>query len=265
MRQLGGDPVVSTQEAELQVTRINDASFVFSGVYSRLSDRLRLPGSKWRIRFSESARSEAEWLMRYSDGRPYLVRFPNGSGNLFVSAAPLQLEYNDLVQQAEIFVPMLFRMAVSSGSRKRASFTIGRDETILLDIPAPEGDQSMKIGSEPPVIPAFRARPRGMALFTGDQIDEDGVYPLQLADSTLALLAYNYDRTESGQQFLEPGALQQAFPSAKIWEEVAMAEFGQQIAERDRGIILWKWFVILALIFLALESLILRLWKPLKT
>jgi len=33
------------------------------------------------------------------------------------------------------------------------------------------------------------------------------------------------------------------------------------IGERNQGIVLWKWCLIMVLIFLALESLILRFWK----
>lgn len=259
---LGGEAAINVRDGEFEVTRINESSFVFENVYARMSNRLRLPRTKWRLEFGLGSRSNAEWLMRYADGSPFLIRFPAGTGNLFVSAAPVDLNYSDLVQQAEIFVPMLFRMAVSASGSKRPAYTIGRDETIILDIAAPEGDQTLRIGTDPGIIPAFSPRPRGMALFTADGIREAGVFPLTLADSTLALLAYNFDRLESGQDFLGTSALKSAFPGATVWEDVALGSFSREIQERDRGIILWKWLIILALIFLALESLILRLWKP---
>jgi hypothetical protein len=156
---------------------------------------------------------------------------------------------------------MLFRMAVSTGTRKKASYTIGEDASIELDIAAPEGDRTMTIEADPPFIPAINPRPRGITLFTGDQVTRDGVFPLSMEDSTMALLAFNFDRQESGQEFLDPGQLKQRFPDIILWQDITPGSFGEAIREMDRGIILWKWFVILALIFLALESLILRLWK----
>lgn len=261
LRRMGSDPVTGVSEGEFDVARINDASFVFNKVFSRLSTRLKLPRSKSRLEFSSGQRSQAEWLMRYSDGRPYLQRYPVKAGNLFVSSAPVTLEENDLVQQGEIFVPMLFRMAVSTGSRKKTSYTIGGDASIELDIAAPDGDRTMTIEADPPFIPAINPRPRGITLFTGDQVTRDGIFPLSMEDSTLALLAFNYDRQESGQKFLDPGQLKLRFPDIILWQDITPGSFGEAIQEMDRGIILWKWFVILALIFLALESLILRLWK----
>ena len=43
------------------------------------------------------------------------------------------------------------------------------------------------------------------------------------------------------------------------------SKFGDRmkwISEKDKGIVLWKWFIIGALLFLALEALLLRFYKP---
>jgi hypothetical protein len=41
----------------------------------------------------------------------------------------------------------------------------------------------------------------------------------------------------------------------------AEANFSQVVNEQERGIVLWRWCVVFALLFLALEVLFLRLWK----
>lgn len=261
LKSLGADAVSAVQDGNFEVARINEASFVFQNVYRRVTGKIRLPSSRQRLLFEGGSRSRAEWLLRYADGRPYLQRFPAGDGNLFVSSAVLDAETNDLVRQAEVFVPMLFRMAVSSGTRRQSSYLIGRDESISLNVTAPKADESMRIEAEQAFIPAFTPRPGGIKLYTGDHISRSGVYPLTKGDSTLALLAYNYDRRESGQQFYTTAELKNMAPQASLWEDYALGSFGAEIRDMDRGIILWKWFVLLALFFLALEMLILRLWK----
>ena len=261
-RRLGADPVTKvTRSGEFDVARINESSFVFRNVFSRLSSSLRLPKTTVRLEYSRSQRSNSEWLMRYADGLDYMLRYPVGDGNLFTCATPINTEYNDLVKQAEIFVPMLFRMAVSASSKRRPAYTIGKDRSISLDVRGPVGDESFRVKTEPEFIPAVEPRARGIILYTSDQVSESGVFPLVMGDTTLALLAFNYDRVESGQDFLSAAELEEQQPNAVIWEEVALGNFGQRIQEMDRGIILWKWFVVLALIFLALETLILRFWR----
>jgi len=46
-----------------------------------------------------------------------------------------------------------------------------------------------------------------------------------------------------------------------ILEQEYRADFGQVIADRTTGKVLWKWCIIFALIFLLLESILLRIWK----
>jgi hypothetical protein len=47
----------------------------------------------------------------------------------------------------------------------------------------------------------------------------------------------------------------------KILEENAEASLTQVVDEQNQGIVLWRWCVVFALLFLALEVLFLRLWK----
>ena len=47
----------------------------------------------------------------------------------------------------------------------------------------------------------------------------------------------------------------------KVFSTSAEANFSQVVDEQERGIVLWRWCVVFALLFLALEVLFLRLWK----
>ena len=51
-------------------------------------------------------------------------------------------------------------------------------------------------------------------------------------------------------------------PKLKIINETLQANISGTISEKDKGIVLWKWFLIMALIFLAIETLLLRYYKP---
>jgi hypothetical protein len=51
-------------------------------------------------------------------------------------------------------------------------------------------------------------------------------------------------------------------PKFKVLSEALQANISGTIAEKDKGIVLWKWFLIGALIFLAIEALLLRFYNP---
>lgn len=95
------------------------------------------------------------------------------------------------------------------------------------------------------------------------QVREAGWYRLHLqSDSTLAEYAFNYDRKESDLSYKDDEALAEGLSkNMRVLSENAEANFGQVVDEQERGIVLWRWCVIFALLFLALEVLFLRLWK----
>ena len=90
-----------------------------------------------------------------------------------------------------------------------------------------------------------------------------GWYRLGLnADTTLAEFAFNFDRKESDLRYLDDDALAKDLPkNVKILSGNTKTNFAQLVGEENKGIVLWRWCVIFALLFLALEVLFLRLWK----
>jgi len=94
-------------------------------------------------------------------------------------------------------------------------------------------------------------------------VHDAGWYRLGLqGDSTLAAYAFNFDRKESDLSYKDETALSEGLPgNMKVLSQNAEANFSQVVGEQERGIVLWRWCVIFALLFLALEVLFLRLWK----
>jgi hypothetical protein len=112
-------------------------------------------------------------------------------------------------------------------------------------------------------IPEQRIFGSKVLLTPGTQVRDAGWYRLRLQpDSTLAEFAFNYDRKESDLTYQPAEKLTEGLPSNfTVLNENAEANFGQVVQEQERGIVLWRWCVIFALLFLALEVLLLRFLK----
>ena len=84
---------------------------------------------------------------------------------------------------------------------------------------------------------------------------------LENSDSS-DVIALNYDRGESNLTFYKVDELKSKYngPNMTVVNSIGL-EVAQVIKEMDRGVSLWKTCLILALIALALESLLLRFWK----
>ncbi len=265
-----------------QASQVNTEEFVFRDVFLNKSANLRLPATSGNFKI---AQARGEQILSYRDGSAFLAKFPQGEGALYLCAAPLNEQVSDLVRNGEIFVPMLFKMAIAGNKGRQIAYTIGKDEVLeakhqisasgetnyKLRLVAGDGGSSATDGKAPAVntatpqefIPEQRIFGSKVLLTPGTQVRDAGWYKLHLLrDSTLAVFAFNYDRKESNLSFKTDEALTEGLPkNMKVLATTAEANFSQVVNEQERGIVLWRWCVIFALLFLALEVLFLRLWK----
>jgi hypothetical protein len=259
-----------------QASQINTQEFVFRDVYLNRSANLRLPSSQGNYRL---APGRGEQIITYRDGSALLSKYQQGDGALYVYAAPLDETVSDLVRNGEIFVPMLFKMAIAGTRSRQIAYTIGRDEvleashrilatgeTVYKLSRVVEEGQPGASGSatvEPEFIPEQRVLGSKVLLTPGPQVHDAGWYRLGFnADTTLAEFAFNFDRRESDLRYRTGDALTASLPqNFQVLDESVEANFTQVVDEQNQGVVLWRWCIIFALLFLALEVLFLRLWK----
>lgn len=260
-----------------QASDINTEEFVFKDVFLNKGSNLRLPITQGNFKI---APARGEYILTYRDGSAMLAKYTQGEGALYFNAAPLNEQLNDLVRNGEIFVPMLFKMAIAGTKGRQVAYTIGKDEVLeskhqvsisgesiyklqRVAENTPTSDPNVAPTATEEFIPEQRILGSKVLLTPGTQMRDAGWYRLRLrGDSTLAVFAFNYDRKESDLRYLTNEKLAENLPkNIKLIAETAEANFGQVVDERERGIVLWRWCVMFALLFLALEVLFLRLWK----
>ncbi|TAK42940.1 MAG: hypothetical protein EPO28_06650 [Saprospiraceae bacterium] len=255
---------LSFEQQERVVSDINTSEFVFKDVYENKSANLKLPATKGNFILSTFASRGEERLLTYRDGTTYLGKYKAGQGILYLCSAPLEEDYSNLARSGEIFVPMLYKMAISSARARPIAYTIGRDETIEADNMVRGGESVYKLrGAGEEFIPQQRIVASKVFLGVQNQIHKAGFYDLFLnQDSTLGKFAFNYDRRESDLAYLSDTQLEErALANMSIVKTNAAADLTEIVSDRSRGVILWKWCVLLALLALAAEVLILRFWK----
>lgn len=246
------------------VGTVNTEEFVFNDVFENRSANLRLPTTQGNFPLTRYDGRNEEVLMAYRDGSPYLVKYRTDLGHLYLLAAPIDEQVNDLVQNAEVFIPMLYKMAISAGAAKPLAYTIGRDEVIETNHRIGAGEMVYKLGgNDEEFIPEQRVV--GTKLFLGidQQVSKAGFYTLFLnKDEPLDHLAFNYDRRESSLDYFSPADLQ-----TQLGDRVGIIDTRDDnaittaITERSQGIVLWRWCIIIALIGLGIEVLLLRFWR----
>jgi len=247
-----------------QVSDINTEEFIFQDVFENISRNIKLPNTQGNFKISTFGSRQEERLLSYRDGSSYLGKYALDKGHLYLCAAPLNEQTNNLVRSGEIFVPMLYKMAISSAKDQQIAYTIGKDELLETDNRITEAEMVYKLkGKQEEFIPQQKAIGSIMVLGMSNQIKEAGFYQLYLDPAKpLAKYGFNFDRRESALSYLNNQTLaEQIGPQAKIIESKALASLTPLIGDRSRGITLWRWCLMAALLFLLIEILLLRLWK----
>jgi hypothetical protein len=261
---LNTNQITQFEKKDRAVSEINTQDFVFSDVYSNSSSNIKLPSTKGNFKQKRTSNTGEEVLLRYRDGNSYFSKYKREKGNIFLCAAPLDLEYNDLVGNGDIFVPMLYKIAIHSNKALKIAYTIGQDNLLEAENTISNTEMVYKLqGKAEEFIPQQRTIGEKVVLGVGDQVKEAGFYNLFLeTEKPLNTFAFNYDRKESNLQYYNETDLKALGGNTiDVIGANASTNFKTLIGERSKGTTLWKICIILVLIFLGIEIGLLRFWK----
>jgi len=239
---------------------------LFSDVFEAQPERMDFPV----VYFYRPASipPQAEILMEIENGLPFLYRIPRENGQLYVFVTDLENASGNFPRHA-LFPPTLYNMAYLSVPQASLYFNIGRNELIelkgLID-PEERNDLPFNlIGVESSFIPQQRQQQSELWIETYDLVDQAGFYALNRADSTYALLAFNYDRRESDPAVWTSAGLSEAIAAwpenAKNRYEGERSQLAGLIQKETNGGSLWKIAILLTLLFVLIEVLLLKFWK----
>lgn len=264
LNRVSADNLSAFDETSREVSRLNRREFIFKDVFRNRSAALRLPTTQGNFPIGRVGSRRQEALLTYRDGSTALAKYTLGEGNVYLSSAPLDADVSNLALNAEVFIPMLYKMGISSGRRRPAAYTIGNDEVIQTNKRGATTDIVYKLrGPGGEFIPTQRTVGNRVLLGLGGQVPEAGVYDLLLGDETVDAFAFNYNRAESDLDYLSGDELAElaSLPNVGLLDADNQASLIGDIRERNEGTPLWRYFLWAALAFLLMEVLLLRFWK----
>lgn len=258
------DDLGSYETTAREVDYINTSEFVFKDVFDNRRASLRLPTTQGNFPLSRFGSRRQEALLRYRDGSTALAKYNIEEGNLYLSAAPLVADVNNLSLNAEVFIPMLYKMAISTGKRRPVAYTIGQDEVIETPRRQATAELVYRLsGPEGEFIPGQRIIGNRIFLSLDNQVPAAGFYDLLLQDDKASdAFAFNYSRAESELEYYSPDELRELVGDrVNLIEAENEAAFASKIEMKSQGTPLWRYGIWMALLFLLVEVLLLRFWK----
>lgn len=183
--------------------------------------------------------------LRFQNGDPFLAS--RGKVYLFTSALSAA---NSNFRQSPLIVPTFYALARQSLPYPDLYYTIGKPSELDLELPLAE-DRIFRLQSPGyEFIPYQQAFARKTKLIFGPEPVRDGNYSLLQGERRAGKISFNYPRTESSQVYPEMSFPTWVTPHRNL--ESLLDSYQNETEIRA----LWKWFVILALLFAAAEMIL---------
>jgi hypothetical protein len=262
LQTLGTDVPDQVVNQEAKISYMNIQHPLFAGVFERIPQMLDLPVAKKYMKYSNQSQTTKQSVLEFPGHGNFFSQYKVGEGSVYISAVPLNEDASNFVRHS-IFVPIMYQAALLSLHDSRLFYTLGRDKALDITKTALASNQTLKLRKGRfETIPDVQQTENSSRLFVADQIREQGNYELVKGDSIISRIAFNDDRSESDLSYADNAELHAKFPQHKV--EVfspGNSSLQNDIRAVNFGIQLWKICLILALIFLAVEILLIRFYN----
>ncbi|MCZ6595306.1 MAG: BatA and WFA domain-containing protein [Bacteroidetes bacterium] len=231
---------------EKKITKINFSHPLYQNVFEKQVTNFQYP----KVNSFYNISSNATQVLGYEDGKPFLLQQDQN----FLSTASLS-EENSNFTYSPLIVPTFINMAQQSLPLPQLYYNIGTQNKYAVPIKLTQDDILTLRDSVNSFIPLQQTKANSVEITTVEEPSKSGNFGIENENTFIENISYNYPRSESVMQYLNP----------EDWEGVTLynsvSELFNSIAEENKINSFWKWFVIFAVVFLLLEMLILKFYK----
>ncbi len=248
-----------------RVTSLNELHEVFAGVFEAIPENIDLPQVQQYYPIRQDRTSQGQFLLQLQNGQHFFSSWLWGKGRVFLSAVPLDDRFSNF-QRHPIFVPLLANIALQSQSLQPLYYTLGQNQPVVMAGPSANREELYYLqGPQGEVIPEQQPGSSTTRLFFHDQVKQAGNYALTRNGQPLRGLSFNDNRRESLLESLTAAQLREILLDQGLAYiqiiQAAQADLKLALQQAHVGNPLWRYFLILALLFLLVEGVLLRFWR----
>lgn len=238
------------QNNEKTITKIAFNHPLYASVFEKKIDNFQYPNTKNGFQLA----SNAPAVLSYSDQSAFLTALQNQIASLYVFSAPIN-KANSNFQNSPLIVPTFYNMAQSSQKTGVTAIKIGNSTPFLVDALMAKDEIISVKNPEESFVPVQQILNNKVKLTFNDYPQLAGNFGIYKKDELLKNISFNYDRTESNVTSANIDLLD----DYKVIDSIETV-FDTLQTDRTNNEI-WKWFVILTLLFLVTELFIQKFVK----
>jgi hypothetical protein len=255
----------------LKVEQLNFKHPIYAGVFEEAKmkkENVNFPLVIKHFPVKTSNKGNQEALINLVNGDPFLLQYANKLGKIYFCASPLDEAYSSFPRHA-IFVPTLYKIAITSSFAEPLFYTIGNIQNIELKNTTMQTDPVYRIhalNGKSEFIAQTKSNGFSTTIDADKQIKNAGNYWLKSnTNDTLKGLSFNYNRLESSTAYYTSADLEKSIEQFKLSNFKVIEKGAKNMAatmiNMSKGTQLWKWCVIFALLCLGLEIALIKWMK----
>jgi len=241
----------------------------FEGIFDKEEKNMNMPENQAVLMWNRAGQN----LLTFKNDRPFLTRLTgnlNPNSQVYLFASPLDTEFSDFPKHA-LFVPVMYKIALSSRTEiEKLAFSFA-ESTAEITIDSLQKNDIFKLvpigeSENPEIIPNQRISGNKLILDVPKSGLRAGNFSIvrQKDRQKVGSIAFNFEKIESEGQSYSMEELEEIFKNhsnIQIFDSMDSTDFATDFQDKNVAQNLWRWMLILALVFLLAEILLLRFWK----
>lgn len=238
--------ILNFNKKEKKITKIEFENPLYKNVFEKEIINFQYP----IVNSFFNLNSSVQKVLSFEDSKPFLLR----KNHIYTSTAAINLK-NSNFQNSPLIVPTFYNMAKQSLALPKLYYEIGKQNLYSISISLKQ-DEILKISdSLNTFIPLQQTKKNQVNIATENNPSNAGNYSITKDDIVIDKVSYNFDRQESILTYSNPNN----WDNTNLYNNVG--DLFNNIALDNKINSFWKWFVILALLFLLIELVILKIYK----
>tara|TARA_B100000902_G_scaffold48580_1_gene55578 strand:+ start:9086 stop:11116 length:2031 start_codon:yes stop_codon:yes gene_type:complete len=250
------------EELELKISKINIKHNIFNNVFknNKIEDNIYLPSIYSYYTYKPKYNIVKENIFKLENGKEFLNEYPKEKGRVFLFSSSLT-EKNPFTKHS-LFVTTFYNMSLHSLKTNKLYYNINGDEKIEIPTNNIKSKEIYHLKSKYSDIICEHVKGEYIEYLSHhNQIINEGHYELTKEDDLIDNISFNYNRNESNLENYTKNEIlkfinKKETNNIHLFKENLTIE--NNIDKLSSSEDLWKYFILIALVFFGLEILIIK-------
>ena len=260
---LNSGNILSLDSTKTNLKQINKQSEMYKNAIKKIAENPEMPSIFKHYILQRKTNSIGEILLQSQNEHNILIKNSFGKGKVYLSAIAFNKTSSNFMTNP-VFVPTILNIVLQSQVNNKLYYTIGNENVIEMNNLNSTESNLIHISDKAKkfdFIPEVQMNNATSKIILHNNITLANNYFMTNNTEDIDILSFNYNRKESDLKYFNSEELEEIISSKNITNLNILNinnDIRQSLSDLNQGIKLWKWFILLALIFIAAEIALIK-------